>query len=85
VTREIVAVSSILAAAAIGFSAYGVGMTWGCLRVLAVLSMGLFALAGTSFLKPSEGVNAGLFKYASMYMLSAILLLVLGIPGEPFN
>jgi heme o synthase len=85
ITREVVAFSSVLAALAIGISAFGVGMSWGCLRVLAVLSMGLLALAGTSFLKPSEVVNAGLFKYASMYMLSAILLLVLGIPGEPLN
>lgn len=85
VTREIVAASSVLAALAIGVSAYGVGMTWGCLRVLAVLSVGLLILAGGSLIRPTEQVNAGLFKYASMYMLSAILLLVLGIPGEPFH
>jgi heme o synthase len=84
-TREIVVGSSITVALAIGIAAFGVGMTWGCLRVLAVLSLGLLTLAGSSLLQPSERVNAGLFKYASMYMLSAILLLVIGIPGEPFN
>jgi heme o synthase len=85
ITSEVVAFSSLMAALAIGISAYGVGMTWGCLRVLAVMSMGLLALAGSSLLQPSERVNSSLFKYASMYMLSAILLLVLGIPGDPLN
>jgi heme o synthase len=76
-TRFIIAISSILAALSIGVAAYGVGMTWGYLRVLAVLSIGLLGLATSSLLRPSERVNAGLFKYASVYMLSSILLMVM--------
>jgi heme o synthase len=77
VTRAFVAFSSVLAALSIGIAAYGVGMTWGYLRVLIVLSTGLFALAATSLLRPSERINFGLFKYASLYMLSSMLLMVI--------
>lgn len=76
-TRFIVAISSILAALSIGVAAYGVGMAWGYMRVLVVLSIGLLGLATSSLFRPSERVNAGLFKYASVYMLSSILLMVM--------
>ena len=74
-TRVIIAVSSILAAFAMGMAALGVGMTWGCLRLIAVLSAGLFLLAVCSVVSPSERINFGLFKYASLYMLGSMLLL----------
>ena len=74
-TREIIAVSSVLAAFFMGIAAYGVGMTWGYLRLLAVLSGGLLLLAVSSLVRPSERVNFGLFKYASLYMLSSMLML----------
>ena len=76
VTRMTVALSSIIAALMIGIAAYGIGMTWGYLRVLAVLSVGLLSLAVNSLLKPSERLNFGLFKYASLYMLSSMILMV---------
>jgi heme o synthase len=76
-TRLTIAISSLLAALAIGLAAFGVGITWGYLRVLIVLSAGLLLLAMSSLARPSERVNFGLFKYASLYMLSAMLLLVI--------
>ena len=76
VTRMTVALSSIIAALMIGIAAYGIGMTWGYLRVLAVLSVGLLSLAVSSLLKPSERLNFGLFKYASLYMLSSMMLMM---------
>ncbi len=76
-TRMVIALSSVLAALSIGIAAYGIGMDWGYIRVLAVLSGGLLALAITSLMKPSERVNFGLFKYASLYMLSSMLILVI--------
>jgi heme o synthase len=76
-TRTLVALSSVLAALSIGIAAYGVGMTWGYLRVLIVLSTGLFTMAISSMLRPSERINFGLFKYASLYMLSSMLLMVI--------
>lgn len=75
-TRATVAFSSIFAALSIGLAAYAIGMTWGYLRVLVVLSIGLLTLAISSLVKPSERLNFGLFKYASVYMLSSMLLLV---------
>lgn len=76
-TRWIIAVSSLLAALSIALAAIGMGITLGYLRVLIVLSVGLLILALSSLARPSEWVNFGLFKYASLYMLSAMLLLVI--------
>ena len=74
-TRVIIALSSVFTALAMGTAAYGVGLTWGFLRLLGVLSAGLFILAVRSLTKPSERITFGLFKYASFYMLSSMLLM----------
>jgi protoheme IX farnesyltransferase len=76
-TRAVIAVSSVLAAISMGVAAWGIGMTVGYLRLLIVLSGGLLALAAAVLLRPSERVNFGLFKYASLYMLSAMLLMMI--------
>jgi heme o synthase len=76
-TRATIAISSVMSALCIGLAAYGVGMTWGYLRMLVVLSAGLLTLAAGSIMQPSERVNFGLFKYASLYMLSSMLLIVM--------
>ena len=76
VTRTIIAVSSILAAIAMGIAGWGIGMTFGYLRILIVLSSGLLTLAIATMLRPSEQVNFGLFKYASLYMLSSMVLIM---------
>jgi protoheme IX farnesyltransferase len=78
-TRLVIAVSSVLAALSIGLGAYGIGLTVGYLRILIVLSTGLMALAVSATSKQSEVLNFGLFKYASFYMLSAMLLLIVDI------
>lgn len=75
-TRLIIAISSVLATLAFGIASYGVGLTWGFLRLLVVLSAGLFVLAIQSLRSPSERITFGLFKYASLYMLSAMLLML---------
>ena len=78
-TRLIIAFSSLAAAAAMVVAALGVGMTAGYLRLMAVLSCGLLFLAVSSTMRPSDRVNFGLFKYASLYMMSAMLLLALNL------
>jgi protoheme IX farnesyltransferase len=78
-TRMAIAFSTIAAALMIAAAAIGVGMDWGYLRLLGVLSMGLFFLAITAIARPSKRVNFGLFKYASLYMLISMLLLVVGV------
>jgi protoheme IX farnesyltransferase len=76
-TRLVIASSSLLAALSLGIAAYGVGLTWGFLRLLIVLSGGLFYLAIKSLVAPSDKTTFGLFKYASLYMMSAMLLMFL--------
>jgi protoheme IX farnesyltransferase len=78
-THRIIAVSSVLASISIAVALYGVGMTWGYLRLLGVLSAGLLLLALASFSKPSWKLNFGLFKYASIFMLSAMVILAIGV------
>ena len=76
-TRVVIATSSIIAALAMAAAAYGIGLSWGYLRLMAVLSSGLLILAVGSMIRPSERVNFGLFKYASLYMLCSMLLVTL--------
>lgn len=77
VSRATIALASVLAALAMGAAAWGIGLSWGFLRVMAVLSAGLLVLAFVMVIRPSEKVNFGLFKYASLYMLSSMILMVL--------
>ena len=76
-TRATIAFSSILAALAMGLAAWGIGMTWGFLRLLGVLSIGLFILALACTVRPSHRASFGLFKYASVYMLASMILVVI--------
>jgi protoheme IX farnesyltransferase len=78
VTRMTIAFSSVVAALCIGAASLLIGMQWGFLRLLAVLSGGLLLLAVASLVHPSERLNFGLFKYASLYMLAAMILLSIG-------
>jgi heme o synthase len=78
VTRKIIAASSLLAALAMGGAAVWIGITAGALRLMLVLSSGLLLLALTTWMRPSEKINYGLFKYASLFMLSAMLVLAFG-------
>ena len=78
-TRIIIALSSLGAAVAIATVAYGLGLSWGYLRLFAVLTVGIIGLAGFSVFKPSERVNFGLFKYASLYMLGSMIMVIIGV------
>lgn len=76
-TRATIAISSVLASLAMIAAAWGIGMIWGFLRLLGVLSAGMLLLAFTMIFRPSEKINFGLFKYASLYMLSSMILMAL--------
>ncbi len=76
-TRWIIAISSIGATVAIAIGLYSLGLSWGYLRLLAILSVGLLVLAGFIILKPSEKHDFYLFKYASVYMLGAMSIISL--------
>lgn len=76
VTHIIIAISTVLAAMMMVAAAYGIGLTIGYMRLMAVLSAGLLLLAIRSSIESSERLNFGLFKYASLYMLSVMLLFI---------
>ena len=76
-TRITIAVSSIFAAITMSSAAWGIGMAWGFLRLLGVLSIGLIILAVIMLFRPSERLNLGLFKFASLYMLSSVVLMMI--------
>ena len=78
-TLRIISISSILAALSLGLAAVGINLEAGQMRLLAVLSAGLLFLAAVSMVKPSDRVNFGLFKYASLYMLFAMILMAAAI------
>jgi protoheme IX farnesyltransferase len=75
-TRRIIAFSSLAAALAVVAAALLLGLNGGYLRLLNVLSAGLLGLVGLSLIRPSDKVNLGLFKYASVYMLGSMLLVM---------
>ncbi len=77
-TRIIIALSSVAAALSIGVGAFAIGLSWGYLRLLTVLAVGIIGLAALSISHPSERVNFGLFKYASLFMLGSMLMMSLG-------
>jgi hypothetical protein len=62
-----------------GASAHGISLSWGYMRVMAVLAAGLLGLAIISAVRPSNKVNFGLFKYASLFMLGAMIMIVLDV------
>ena len=77
-TRLIIAFSSIGAAIAIAIGLFSLGLSVGYLRMLIFFSSGLMILAVASIYKPSEKMNFLLFKYASVYMLAAMLIISIG-------
>ncbi len=77
-TQRIIAISSIGAAIAIGTGIYALGLSWGYLRLFSVLTVGLVGLSLISLYRPSEQINFGLFKYASLFMLGSMMMVVLG-------
>ena len=76
-TRATITISSILAAVAIGWASILIGLSAGYLRLMVVLTAGLLLLAFATFRVQSERANFGLFRYASFYMLSAMVILAM--------
>jgi protoheme IX farnesyltransferase len=77
-TRTTIAVSTVLAALAIGWAGILIGIQAGFLRLLAVLASGLLLISFASVTRPSERANFALFRYASFYMLASMVLLSMG-------
>jgi len=78
-TRIIIAVSSIFAALAIGLGASAIGLSWGYLRLIGVMAIGIIGLSIYSAVRPSEKLNFSLFKCASLYMMGSMTLITFGV------
>ena len=77
-TRRTIVVASLLAATAMNSALAATGTTPALLGLLLALSAGLFGLAGLAWQDTSGPWMASLYKYASLYMLGAMLLLTIG-------
>ena len=74
-TRMTIAVSSILAAIAIGWASVLIGLSAGLLGLIAVLTAVMLILAFATLRIHTDKMNFMLFRYASLYMLSAMIIL----------
>jgi protoheme IX farnesyltransferase len=75
-TRLTIATASILAGLAMIVAAIWIGVAEGILALIIILSGVLLFLAATVLLRPSDKTNLRLYKYASVYMLCTMLLII---------
>jgi protoheme IX farnesyltransferase len=78
ITRLTIAISSILAGLAMSAAAAWIGAAEGLVALIILLSAVLLFLAATVVVRPSDRTNLRLYKYASVYMLLSMLLLIPG-------
>lgn len=75
-TRLAIAVSSIIAGIAMSIASIWIGVAEGILALIIILSVVLLFLAATVVFRPSDETNLRLYKYASIYMLCTMLLII---------
>ena len=75
-TRVAIATSSIIAGLAMSIASIWIGVAEGILALIIVLSAVLLFLAATVVFNPSDQTNLRLYKYASVYMLCTMLLII---------
>lgn len=77
-TRQIIAISTVLAAVLISLSAWQIGLCWGWLHATIIMGAVMIALALGAAILPSSKLNHILFKSASLYMLIVMILIITG-------
>ncbi len=75
-TRLTIATSSVLAGLAMCTAAAWIGAAEGILALIIFLSAVLLFLAAIVVVRPSDKMNLRLYRYASIYMLATMLLLI---------
>jgi len=77
-SRIIIAVSTIISAVAFAAGAFSLGIEWGFIRVMILIASVAtgFAIYGIAY--PSEKMNFRLFKLASINMIFAMIIIILG-------
>jgi len=76
--RLIIALSTISSALAFALGAFALGLSWSFLSVLLILAIIAFGFAVYSIIIPSDKSNFQVFKAASLYMVFAMLVIILG-------
>ncbi len=77
-SRTIIAISTVFSAIAFSISAFFLGIEWGFIRVLIILAIIATGFAIYGILKPSDKMNFRLFKIASLNMIFAMIIIILG-------
>jgi protoheme IX farnesyltransferase len=77
-TRLIIGLSTAAAVAVMLLVLGQIGLTWYCLRVAGGLGLVLLGVAAASLIQRSPKLNFLLFKLASLYMLAAMVLIMVG-------
>ena len=78
VTRRAVVLASLAAALAMTVAVAWAGAAQVLLGLVIVLGIGLLAWALLAWRRPAERLTRGLYKYASLYMMCAMVLLAAG-------
>lgn len=76
--RLIIALSTITSAVAFAVGAYALGISWGFVRLLLTFAIIALGFAFYSILYPSDKSNFQVFKVASLFMASAMLIIIFG-------
>ena len=72
--RKIIVLSSFLSAIVLIISSFEIGINIGALRVIGTMAGGMLIIAVIAFFKPSKKLNLIMFKYASVLMLTTMLI-----------
>ncbi len=78
-TRRIIAFSTVAAVAVMVGAAWLIDLHTGCLHASLVLGALLVGLTAASVVFPSPKLNFGVFKFASVYMLGSMGMIILGV------
>ncbi len=78
-TRVVIAASSLAAALVMGWAAAVIGAQIGWLAALGVMDLGLLGLAVLGVVRPSPKASFALFKYASLYMFAAMVVIAVAV------
>ncbi len=77
-TRQIIGGSTLLAAAVMSTAVWRIGVAAGCLYAAISLGAGLVVLTLASVILRSPKLNFSVFKFASLYMLGSMGLIIVG-------
>jgi len=80
-TRVTIALSTGAAVIAMVLAAWHMRLPWAYFHLALWLGIALLALTFVSLAHRSPKLNFGLYKFASLYMLGAMLLIMLGVTG----